>query len=264
MRPKPGSGAMTSVWFSVPVGILVFASGSLGLYLKKLLPDTHVEAARAMIAAVIGLLTLLLALVLGNIIGSVHGFYVTQKSELDSLATEGLQLDMALAEYGDETKELRARLKEEMTESYKMFWGRGNAADSTPDALKITAALPNLRAIDAYLTGLNPQTPSQRQAVSTAETDARLIKNLRIKMSLQLASPVSWPLLVIVPFWSILLFCGFGLVSPTNATTVIAMGLGASAVASAVFIIIELSHPYTGIFRIPPSALEQTIDAIDQ
>lgn len=255
---------MMSVWFSVPVGILAFASGSLGLYLKKLLPDTHVETARPMIAAVIGLLTLLLALVLGNIVGSVHRFYVMQKSELDNLATEALQLDMTLAEYGDETKELRARLKEEMIESHKMFWGRGNAADSRSDALKVTAALPNLRAIDTFLTSLNPQTPAQRRAVSAAETDTHLIQNLRIKMSLQLASPVSWPLLSIVAFWSILLFFGFGLVSPTNATTVIAMGLGASAVASAVFIIIELSHPYTGIFRVPPAALEQAIAAIDQ
>ena len=83
---------MTSVWFSVPVAILVFASGLLGLYLKRLLPDPHVEAARGMIAAVVGLVTLLLALVLGNIVGSVHGFYATQKSELDNLATKVLQL----------------------------------------------------------------------------------------------------------------------------------------------------------------------------
>jgi hypothetical protein len=45
---------------------------------------------------------------------------------------------------------------------------------------------------------------------------------------------------------------------------VIALALGAFAVASAVFIIIELSHPYTGMFRIPPAALEQTIAAIDK
>ena len=255
---------MTSVWFSVPVAILVFASGLLGLYLKRLLPDPHVEAARGMIAAVVGLVTLLLALVLGNIVGSVHGFYATQKSELDNLATKVLQLDIALAEYGDETKDFRAKLKEGMTRTYEMFWGPGNAADSDPDALKVAAALPNLRAIDAFLASLNPQTPAQRQALSAAGADAHLIQNLRIKMSLQLASPVSWPLLVIVVFWSMLLFCGFGLVSDANSTTVIALALGAFAVASAVFIIIELSHPYTGMFRIPPAALEQTIAAIDK
>jgi hypothetical protein len=244
--------------------MLVFASGLLGLYFKRLIPDPHVEAARGMIAAVVGLVTLLLALVLGNIVGSVHGFYATQKSELDNFATAVLQLDIALAEYGDETKDLRARLKEGVTKTYEMFWGPGNAADSNLEALNVAAALPNLRAIDAFLAGLNPQTPAQRQAVSVATADARLIQNLRIKMSLQLASPVSWPLLVIAVVWSMLLFCGFGLVSQANGTTVIAMALGAFAVASAVFIIIELSHPYTGLFRIPPVALEQTIAAINR
>ena len=83
-------------------------------------------------------------------------------------------------------------------------------------------------------------------------------------MSLQLAVPFSRPLLVVVVVWSLFLFCGFGLLSRFTATTVGAMALGAFAVASAVFLILELSHPYTGMFRISSAALEQTIDTIDR
>jgi hypothetical protein len=253
---------MTSVWISIPAAILVFASGLLGLYLKKLLPDPHIEAARGMIGAVVGLVTLLLALVLGTIVGSAYGFYATQKAELESLSTRALQLDLALAEYGPETKAFRAKMKEGMSGAYNMFWGPGNAVDYNPQALNVGAALPPLQATDEFLASLNPQTPAQRQALSAAAINASWIQNLRITMSLQLASPVSWPLLVIVVVWSMLLFCGFGLVSPVNATAVTALALGAFAVASAVFLIIELSQPYTGLFRIPPGALEQTIAAL--
>jgi hypothetical protein len=94
---------MTSVWISVPAAILVFACGLLGLYLKKLLPGPHIEDARGMIGAVVGLVTLLLALVLGTIVGSAYGFYATQMAELESLATRAVQLDLALAEYGPKT-----------------------------------------------------------------------------------------------------------------------------------------------------------------
>jgi hypothetical protein len=253
---------MQSVWISVPAAILVFAGGLSGLYLKRLLPDPHIDAARGMIGAVVGLVTLLLALVLGTIVGSAYGFYATQKAELEGLSTRALQLDLALAEFGPETKGFRAKMKEGMTGAYKMFWGPGNAVDSNPDALRVTAALPSLQAADEFLASLNPQTPAQRQALTAAGVNASLIQNLRITMSLQSASPISWPLLVVVVVWSVLLFFGFGLVSPTNATTVTALALGAFAVASAVFLIIELSHPYTGLFRIPPGALEETIDAL--
>jgi len=83
-------------------------------------------------------------------------------------------------------------------------------------------------------------------------------------MSLQLANPFSRPLLIIVVFWSFFLFCGFGLLSRVNATTLAALAFGAFAVASAIFLILELSQPYTGLFRTSPAALEQTIDAIDK
>ena len=49
-----------------------------------------------MIAAIVGLLSLLLALVLGTLIGSAFSFYSTQKSEMETFASRALQLDLAL------------------------------------------------------------------------------------------------------------------------------------------------------------------------
>ena len=60
------------------------------------------------------------------------------------------------------------------------------------------------------------------------------------------------------------LFCGFGVLSGTNPTTIAALALGAASVASAMFLILDLSQPYSGLFRIPPAAMEQTLEAIDK
>ena len=49
---------------------------------------------------------------------------------------------------------------------------------------------------------------------------------------------------MIVVCWSLLLFCGYGTVSPVNGTVVATLALGAIAVASAIFLILELSRPY--------------------
>jgi hypothetical protein len=40
------------------------------------------------------------------------------------------------------------------------------------------------------------------------------------------------------------------------------MALGAIAVASAILLIIELSQPYSGLFRIPPGAVIEAIQAL--
>jgi hypothetical protein len=47
------------------------------------------------------------------------------------------------------------------------------------------------------------------------------------------------------------LFFGYGLLSDVDALTIVLAALGAICVASAVFLILELSDPYSGLFRMP-------------
>jgi len=60
------------------------------------------------------------------------------------------------------------------------------------------------------------------------------------------------------------LFFGFGLISRASLTTRVALAFGSLSVGGALFIIIELAEPYTGLFRLSPAAIQQTIDAIDR
>jgi len=60
-----------------------------------------------------------------------------------------------------------------------------------------------------------------------------------------------------------LLFCGFGLLSGLNGTSVAALAFGSFAVASAILLILELSQPYAGLFRIPGASMEQTLAALN-
>ena len=96
----------------------------------------------------------------------------------------------------------------------------------------------------------------------TIGVNAGIIVQTRLLMSLQLASPVSWPLLNIVVSWAILLFFGFGVLSRLNSTSLVANVVGAFAVASAIFLILELNEPFSGLFRIPAASVEQTIRAL--
>ncbi len=80
-----------------------------------------------------------------------------------------------------------------------------------------------------------------------------------MQMAFALTAPISYPLLLIVVGWVVCLFCGFGLMSRGTATSVIALAVGSIAVASAVLVILELSSPYSGVFRASAAPLEQAL-----
>jgi hypothetical protein len=100
---------MFTVWLCIGIALVAFASGVVGLYLQKLLPQPHTsDRSRDMIGAIVGLISLLLALVLGTLVGSAYSFYSTQKSEMETFAARAVQLNLALIEFGPETAPARA------------------------------------------------------------------------------------------------------------------------------------------------------------
>jgi hypothetical protein len=119
---------MQSVIISVAVGLLAFAMGLVGLYLKRLLPERHMwTGSRDMIGAIIGLLSLLLALVLGILVGSAHQFFAGQEAELESLGSRSLELELAFRQYGPETEPLRQMMKASVQEAYDAAQGNQKA-----------------------------------------------------------------------------------------------------------------------------------------
>lgn len=251
---------MTTVLISAVVGVLTFGLGLFGLFLQRLLPEHHMTSgSRDMIGAIMGLVSLLLALVLGTLVGSAYGFFAIQKGNVETLSARALQLDLALAQYGRETEPLRFGLKGAIKAAYQTIWGGG---DADPKQFDVEFVLPGFQRMNEGIAALTPHTPAQTQLLPTIVANAGIIQQTRLLMSLQLASPVSWPLLVIVVSWAMLLFCGFGVLSRFNSTSVAALALGAFAVASAVFLILELNAPFNGLFRVPGASVEETIRAL--
>jgi hypothetical protein len=81
-------------------------------------------------------------------------------------------------------------------------------------------------------------------------------------MSFALANPISIPLVVIVVAWATLLFFGYGLLSGGNVMSYVVLAVGALAVASAALLILDLSGPYAGLFRVSSAPLDQVLAVI--
>ncbi|HEX4595091.1 MAG TPA: hypothetical protein VH157_12490, partial [Bryobacteraceae bacterium] len=81
----------------------------------------------------------------------------------------------------------------------------------------------------------------------------------RLLMSLQVLSPVPWPLIYAVTGWSCLMFAGMGLLSRPNAATIVMLILAAASVSVAILLILEFCRPYTSSTRISPIAIDHAI-----
>ena len=99
---------------------------------------------------------------------------------------------------------------------------------------------------------------NDRQAAIKAQT-VSMVMSLRqtewllfLKME-QNAVPL--PLLVVLVSWLAAIFIGFGLFAPPNPTVIVTLALGALAVSSAIFIILEMYTPFTGVLQITPTPI---------
>ena len=250
---------MSPLEFALAVAVAMFVAGLLGLLLQRVLPEHHTTGgSRDMIGAVVGLLTLLCALVTGLLIWTAYGVYAGQNTQIQALASKVMQLDLALSDYGAEANPARAQLRDALGKTIDQVWG-ANQSDSNFAANSFAAAIENMRAREKALAGLRPSTDSQKQALADVTSASEALTRARMQMSFALTAPVSYPLLLTVVAWVVCLFCGFGLMARGTVTSVIALAVGSVAVASAVLLILELSTPYSGVFRASSAPLEQAL-----
>ncbi len=255
---------MDAATFGLAVGGTVFASGSVGLILQRVLPERLTSGpARDMVVAVVGLLSLLCALVLGLLIWTAYGVYSGQNLAVQTLAAKVLQLDLALSDYGPDASAGRALLRQDLAKTIQEVWGKPES-DKQFAASNFSEALANLRRRTVYLDSLSPTTDSQRLALAAAQATVQTIAQSRIAMAFALSNPVSLPLIFTVLAWASVLFCGFGLTSRANPASFVALACGATAVASAAYLILALSSPYSGAIRASPAPLEQVLAYVGQ
>ena len=254
---------MNILLICIAVFVLFMAAGYAGLHVQRLLGAEHKTGeTKGVVGQVAGLLTLLLALVLGTLIGVSFAYFSAQRTNLETFSAQILRLDQALAQYGPETKPMRDKLKEGIVRAYGAIWGGG---EIDPKLLTVAVPLANAQATSEFLATLEPKTDVQKAALSTANVYAGMVEQSRLLMSLQIAAPpVSWFLVVILVFWTASLFFAIGLYAESNALVLSVLTFGAVSIAFAIFLILEFGQPYTGLFKVTPAALEQTIEYIDK
>ncbi|RBP09742.1 uncharacterized protein DUF4239 [Roseiarcus fermentans] len=253
---------MNSLILAVIVFVGVFAGGAVGVGLQRALPEGYTTGgARDMIGAVSGLITLLLALVLGLLIWTAFGVYSGEKTAIQTLALSGMKYDEALRDYGPEAAEGRRLLREGLARSVDEIWNDGDDSDFI--IKNYTHVMNGLKAREGYLKTLQPTSDAQIAAKAAAGQAAIAMGQTRTQLALSLVDPINYPLLAVVVVWATILFCAYGLMAKGHPMTYIALAFGAVAIASAIYVIADLSSPYSGLFQVSPSPITDVLAAVE-
>jgi hypothetical protein len=238
---------MNTAVIAVILFICLVGVALLGRRLRRYLPENHLNAdSKDAVKLALGLVATMTALLLGLLISSAKGTYDTVRSEVMQMASKVAFLDRVLALYGPEAAGARGELRDAVADAVRRMW---------PEERSRPAQLaPNQQMGDAFyvtIHRLSPHDDSQRALKTEAVTLMIDLGQLRSLLQAQAIPSISRPLLIAVVSWLMIIFFGFSLVAPPNATTTLALVGSAFSVACAIFLIFGLDHPFGGLIRIP-------------
>lgn len=244
---------MIFVYRAAIVALAAFTSALIGFGVQALLPPDYVTASKGMVASVVGLDATLVAIVLGLLIWTAHGQFTTQLAQLQTIGRTLILLDLAFVGYGPGGAPGRAALRALLARAQKRLWVEDPKGRRTLDYSELANEVIPMR--DMFFS-LRPASDEQRHHLDLARAHFGTIVDTQLTMLRSLVNPVPNLLLSIVVGWACLLFFCYALTSAINLLDTIMAGLGALSVASAAYLILELSDPYVGLFRVSPRHLD--------
>jgi hypothetical protein len=226
------------------------------MLLRNFLPEHHLDPdSRNVVNMGMALIGTMTALVLGLLIASAKSSYDTQKSEVTQMSANIVQLDRILTRYGAEANGARAVLHRAVL-SVDQNWSEDAARSERLDSAQVRAEAASFYEKIEELTPLNDfQHSLQSQALQTAFE----IGQTRSLLVEQAGSSIPMPFLVVMVFWLAVIFASFGLFAPRNATVIATLFICARSVSGAIFLILELDGPFSGLLQISDAPLRNAM-----
>jgi flagellar biosynthesis component FlhA len=236
----------------------VFGGALIGMLLHGALPAHHLaDESKDVMKLGMGLVATMAALVLGLLIASAKSAYEAQRTGFEQMAANVILLDVALAHFGPDAGDARAALRQTLTIALQRIWPQDSAQSSRLDAPQTTAGGQTL--LDR-IQKLSPRDDAQRWLQSQAlQIAVELGRTRWLLFEEQQGTSIPMPFLAVLVFWLAMLFGSFGLFARPNATIIATLLVCALSVSGAIFLILEMDHPFKGMMQISSAPLHSAL-----
>ena len=248
---------MSPLLVSLIVFACVLGGAFLGIFLRNTLPKHHLsEATKDVVKLGTGLIGTITGLVLGLLIASANSTYETEGSQVQQMTANIVVLDQTLAQYGPEAASARNLMRRAVASMADRIWRENSSPSGQAAPFEATAA--GLSLFDEILK-LSPQNDRQRSLQSRAIGTLQEVAKTRLLLFTEAGAAIPMPFLVVLIFWLAIIFASFSLFADNNATTVVALSIFALSASAAIFLILELGQPFTGLMRISSEPLRNAL-----
>jgi hypothetical protein len=246
---------MNSLVVSLIVFACVFGGALCGMLLRVALPQDQLSAdSKDVVKLGMGLIATMSALVLGLLVASAKSSYDAQSSALTDMSSKVVVLDRVLAHYGPETKEVRNLLRGTIADVLDRTWPKDRASSSQLEAPPGSGEI-----LMDKIQELSPQDDRHRTLQAEAVSIVLGLGQTRWLQFAQSTTSISMTLLVMVVFWLVTFFLGFGLFAPRNWTAISTVFLTALSVSGAILLILAMYAPYGGLIPISSAPLRAAL-----
>lgn len=253
---------MGAVQFSIIVFIVTFGATLLGLRFRRWLPAIYRdEPTSASVKAIIGQMGILTTVVLGFVTATAKSDFDSASGLVADAATRIVTLDRILAGIGDRAAVLR--------EDLRWIVERQIASINSSQELAISDAAIIERAerfetFHRRLATIEPESDAEADEIKRAQGLMADLMRSRWLFSLDRSAEFPWAFLLFVVVWLAITFLYVGLFATENGFVTFTAGCVALALASAMFLILELERPSQGYIRVSPRPLERALAVLGQ
>ena len=246
---------MSPIVLSAGIFLLTVGGIFLGSLLRDALPRHHLNKdTQDVVRLGVGLVATMAALVVGLLIAAAKNSFDTQSGQVRQITADVVLLDNLLAQYGPEAAPLRAEIRTAIPLFADRLWSE-KASDAT------ARYEPNVAVEKVYIEiqSLAPQNDLQRSLQARAISASTDIAQARFLLFTETGNSIPLPFLGVLALWLIIIFASFSLFSGLNATVFISLALFALSSSCAIFLILELGRPFTGLMMISSAPLRDAL-----
>jgi len=239
--------------------LFVLGCAAFGGYLRGRL-SSHLDAdTKDAVKAAVGLLATLAALLLGLILASAKSSFEGISDEVESAAAKLVLLDDNLRDMGPGADTARELLAQIAASRIDAIWGTSHRHLNRVALAETSATVAGFRrAIQSARTENESQQRAKARAIDLADE----VRQIRFLAQVRESIGIMTPILVLIVFWLGVINLGLNLFAPRNGTVFALNVLCAVSVAAAIFLILEMGQPYSGVFRVSPAPLEAALEQL--
>jgi hypothetical protein len=239
---------------SVALSILTLGCIIAGLLLGSLLPGHKLNSdTKEAIRLGTGLIGTIAALVLGLLIASAKSSFDTQTGQVRQITANILLLDVLLLEYGPDAANARVALRKQTESLVEHIWNQD------PDARATFKVTPEGLALYEQTQALKPTTDAQRNIQARAIQLISDSAQTRLLLFTQGQNPIPLPFLAILVVWLTILFASFSMFAQPSPIVIGTLGLLALSATGAIYLVLELGQPFSGLLMIPSQPLAHAL-----